>query len=195
MGWRRLFMQPEFSAITFKILTKIDFSNAFNSLRRDALLKASLSAIPEWFSYLHSAYAGTSHLFWSSSILDSTEGVQQGDPVGPLLFCLAVHNLLSPCCCDFKVGYLDDFTLGDDPLTMTTEVVHLEARALELCLTFNINKCEVISSSTSSGLMQPLKSFRQVDVDHGVLLGSPLSSSGSMDEILETRIKCLEVVS
>src|SRR3989442_6164507 len=32
-------------------------------------------------------------------------------------------------------------------------------------------------------------------LDHGILLGSPLSSSGSMDEVLETRIKCLEVVS
>jgi len=178
-----------------RILTKLDFSNAFNSLRRDAILKASLDAIPEWYPFLHSAYAGTSHLFWGSSIIDSSEGVQQGDPVGPLLFCLTVHILLSSCRCEFKVGYLDDFTLGDEPVTVASEVARLEEGALNLGLTLNFNKCEVISAHASSALPPHLENFIRVEVDHGILLGSPLSSRGSMDELLEARILGLQVAS
>jgi len=178
-----------------RVLTKIDFSNAFNSLRRDAILKTSLDLIPEWAPFVFSAYAGTSRLFWGPHTVDSCEGVQQGDPLGPLLFCLTVQPLLALCSCEFKVGFLDDFTLGDHPLTVSREVARLEERASDLGLKMNFSKCEIISGPSSNVPPDGLSNFRRVEVDQAILLGSPLSGKGSMDESLDSRIRSLQAAS
>ena len=35
-------------------------------------------------------------------------GVQQGDPLGPLLFCLSIHDLMLELKSEFRAFYLDD---------------------------------------------------------------------------------------
>ncbi len=47
---------------------------------------------PTIYSFVHSAYSSPSNLLWGDKIVKSVEGVQQGDPLGPLLFCLALHQ-------------------------------------------------------------------------------------------------------
>ena len=42
-------------------------------------------------------------------LIESAEGVQQGDPLGPLLFCLTIHQLCSRMKSELS---LDDGTLG-----------------------------------------------------------------------------------
>src|SRR6267154_6505836 len=157
-----------------KILAKIDFSNAFNSLRRDCFLRTAATAIPEWYPFLFSAYANTSLLFWGEATIESEEGVQQGDPVGPLLFSLATLELLSSCACEFKVGYLDDLTIGDDPDLVAQEILSLRERAALMGLNLNEKKCEVISifdNGQPQTFPCPLDRFKQVDADEGTLLG------------------------
>jgi hypothetical protein len=58
-------------------------------------------------------------LFWSNVIWrqNNTEtGVQQGDPLGPVLFCLALHPVIKSLKSEFNVWYLDDGVLADDPM-------------------------------------------------------------------------------
>ena len=74
---------------------KLDFRNAFNSVRRDHMLRSVLSVCPAIFPLVFSAYSA-SFLFWEDRILLSSEGVQQGDPLGPLLFCITLHHFLVP---------------------------------------------------------------------------------------------------
>ena len=73
------------------VLLKVDFSNAFNSVRRDKILEAVKSSIPELFLFVSSAYTVPSYLMCGDSIILPEEGVQQGDPLGPLLFCLTLY--------------------------------------------------------------------------------------------------------
>jgi hypothetical protein len=70
---------------------KLDYKNAFNSLRRDSMLEAVHTALPEAYAFIHASYSSPSNLFYGSDILSSEEGVQQGDPLGPLLFCLTIN--------------------------------------------------------------------------------------------------------
>ena len=76
-------------------LLKLDFMNAFNCLCRDNILSAVKDSAPELFKFVFSAY--------SSPVIQSAEGVQQGDPLGPLFFCLTIHPLVLKLTSDFKV--------------------------------------------------------------------------------------------
>ena len=74
---------------------KLDFKNAFNTLRRDKMLHAVHACIAALLPFIHSSYSAPSLLYWGEEIIQSREGVQQGDPLGPLLFCLTIHPLVS----------------------------------------------------------------------------------------------------
>ena len=50
------------------------------------MLESVKEYAPELFTFVHSAYEQPSLLFCGDHIVESAEGVQQGDPLGPLLF-------------------------------------------------------------------------------------------------------------
>ena len=95
-----------------QLLLKLDFRNAFNSLRCDKILTVVKDVAPDLFRFVSSAYERPSSLFYGDHIIQSAEGVQQGDPLGPLQFCLTIHPLVSRLKSSFAVFYLDDGTLG-----------------------------------------------------------------------------------
>ena len=92
-AWRHLMEEfknnPEFIGM------KIDFVNAFNSVKRIVLLNECFEKFPHIYKWVHFCYSQHSHLFFGDYIISSQAGVQQGDPLGPLLFCLVLHVLVS----------------------------------------------------------------------------------------------------
>jgi len=94
------------------VVVKLDFSNAFNCLHRSEMMQAVADRVPELFSYCFSAYSKPSVLFYGAYTILSQEGPQQGDPIGPALFCNAIHPLLASLISALKLGYMDDLTLG-----------------------------------------------------------------------------------
>jgi len=113
-------------------LLKIDFCNEFNSIRRDSMFEAVEAHVPQLLTYLDTAYSEASILQFGEFAVSSEEGVQQGDSLGPLLFCLTVAGLLNDCDVDFVGGYLDDFTLGGPIDSLITQVKILEMGAHSL---------------------------------------------------------------
>ena len=91
-------------------VVKLDFANAFNSIRRDAVLMAVSVKLPQLYKFCWTAYNFDSILQFGDRSLSSAEGVQQGDPLGPLLFCLSLHPLLISLSSKLRIGYLDDIT-------------------------------------------------------------------------------------
>ena len=87
-------------------IVKIDFRNAFNSVRRDRMLEAVLALAPDIYHLVYSAYSSSSHLFWDDHWILSAEGVQQGDrpPWTSLVLPKAcmVHIFLLALHCDQK---------------------------------------------------------------------------------------------
>ena len=77
---------------SFWAFVKLDFRNAFNSIHRDKMLASVLSLCPSLYPFVYSSYSSPSSLFWGNEVILSAEGVQQGDPLGPLLFCITHHD-------------------------------------------------------------------------------------------------------
>lgn len=167
------------------VVVKLDFSNAFNSVRRDAFLGAVANTVPDIYRFCHIAYRHTSVLIYGQHAIESQEGVQQGDPLGPLLFCLAVHPLLLSLTSDLTIGYMDDLTLGGSQSTVAADVATIRSSAASLGLHLNPSKCEVISCRQAISNPQ-FEGFRQVSLDTASLLGAPLSTGQAMDTALST---------
>jgi hypothetical protein len=67
--------------------------------------EAVASTIPGLLGYFDSAYGDSTRLTSGEFVVESAEGVQQGDPLGPLLFCLAINPLLRDIQSEFVSGY------------------------------------------------------------------------------------------
>ena len=93
-------------------LLKVDFKNAFNFVWQDKMLEAVQELAPDICPLVHSAYSSSSSLLWGDKIIQSEEGVEQEDPLGPLLFCLTLHHHCRQLHSPLGVMYLDDVSLG-----------------------------------------------------------------------------------
>src|SRR5579872_5386502 len=172
-------------------LVKLDFSNAFNCLSRTKMVESVHSLIPEIYSFCSSAYSQPTFLKYGDKIIYSREGVQQGDPLGPLLFSLTIQPLLSELTSSFRISYLDDLTLGGQDAIVANDVKKVMEKGAELGLKLNISKCEIISQSLSHGDAL-LDSFAQRTASEAELLGASLTSGGAMDRKLEKHSADLE---
>lgn len=177
------------------VLLKLDFKNAFNSIHRDKVLEAVCDLAPTIYPLIHSSYSASSSLLWGDRVIQSQEGVQQGDPLGPLLFCLAIHRhckqLRSPLC----VMYMDDVSVGgsvEDALHDLDVIKDAESLGLSL----NPVKCEVICHNhmVRGRIVVALPGVRSVDPEKACLLGSPLGDVASIDAALEEKIEALSTM-
>ena len=177
------------------VVVKLDFRNAFNSVHRDSLLKAVQNLVPDIYPFVHSVYSSPSSLFWGDKSIKSAEGVQQGDPLGPLLFCLALHGhgiqLMSELC----VLYLDDISLGGSTEEIVQDLKRIESAA-EIGLELNNEKSEIITNDPVSRgtVLCSLPGAKVVDPSDACLLGSPLGNIASVSDTLGGKINALEVM-
>ena len=94
------------------VVAKIDFCNAFNSLRRDLMLHSVHSTVPGIYRFCHLCYNNPSILMFDDRTILSQEGPHQGDPLGSLLFCLSIHSDLRRLQSELVAGFMDHLTLG-----------------------------------------------------------------------------------
>ena len=175
------------------IMVKLDFANAFNSLHKSDMLLSIKDCLPELYAFCLSSYSQPSCLYFGSYVIMSEEGPQQGDPLGPLLFCTAIHSLMRSLGSDLILGYLDDFTLAGPQSVVATDIqqVIVEGSKMGLCL--NPSKCEVISHPDLNVVDQTISSFTFVSVADATLLGAPLFAGKVLDDTWSARCEDLKL--
>jgi len=168
------------------VVVKLDFSNAFNSLHRTHILETVFRDCPFLYQYSHLSYSVPSVLFFGNFHLLPQEGTQQGDPLGPLLFCLSVQSLLDSLTSKFSAGYMDDFTIGGSISDVERDVLQIIQEGQSIGLNINSSKCEIIHESGTAIDSPTLNSFTHVPPKEACLLGSPLFQGSMLDSTLQS---------
>lgn len=74
------------------------------------------STIPEFYKFVDQCYRLPSNVYYREHVIQSQRGVQQGDPLGPALFCLVIQEIISSSeNLDLNIWYLDDGTVAGSP--------------------------------------------------------------------------------
>ena len=159
------------------IIIKLDLSNAFNSVRRDAMLKATFDHMPSIYPLAYESYNRDSNLFFGDFIMKSSCGVQQGDPLGPTLFSIAINDIIKTDDLDLNIWYLDDGCIGGDPDQVIRHTKNLIDHFESIGLKINMAKCELLclGHTTLSQDLSDLPGIQITKADDWHLLGAPLN--------------------
>ena len=126
------------------VVVSLDLSNAFNTVSRSAFVGLVEEHFPELASWIWRCYGAKQFLLLKGQEpLLSAAGVQQGDPLGPFLFCLAVHPVLKKLARSVvPLAYMDDIYLVSDNVERLKEaVLALKDNLEKLNLKANFSKC------------------------------------------------------
>jgi hypothetical protein len=167
-----------------KVLLKLDFKNAFNSVERDCILKEVQCHTPLLYPYLYQCYRNPSTLFFGNHLISSSVGAQQGDPCGPMIFSLAIQPIILSLDSQLNIWYLHDGTLADYPEVVLSDFKKVINLSQEIGLELNFNKCEIFCCSGDTDL-KVIKEFQNLapgikicDRESLSLLGSPIFNQG-----------------
>ena len=111
--------------------------------------------------------------------------MQQGDPLGPLLFAIDIEQLSSAPRCKFGVWYLGDGTVKREAEAVRAELSRIRECSASLGLSLNFQKCEIVSDNESfaNHLAKELPGAIRVNTCNALLLGAPLTKQ-SADTLL-----------
>ena len=163
-------------------LLKLDFQNAFNECHRQTMLSQIHHHFPELLRWVQWSYCCAAELRFGNHRLLSSTGVCQGDPLGPLLFCLTLSKLIEeadPLLQDIHAfWYLDDGSLIGPRHNISQLYNHILSSGPALGLHLNPSKCKLFWPSGDPTFPEFPDSI--IRLTEGItLLGTPLWGSDS----------------
>ncbi|KAL5509256.1 hypothetical protein EMCRGX_G004594 [Ephydatia muelleri] len=147
----RTCIEQHWSENDFGVL-KVDMTNAFNLVSRQAILSECAKHFHELLPWVSWCYGQHPLLWHHLGCLTSESGVQQGDPLGPLLFSLVLNILVKKVARDsacsilpFHAWYLDDGVMAGPRSSLCRILSLLQEEGPALGIIVNLPKCEAFS--------------------------------------------------
>ena len=128
-------------------MLKVDMQNAFNECDRSTFLHHIKEHLPDLLGWVQWCYCSSAELRFGDHRLLSSAGVQQGDPLGPLLFSLVILELMDSIIMPqeilLQLWYLDDSTFVASRAAISDILSQIFVKGPRFGLHPNLKKCEV----------------------------------------------------
>ena len=160
-----------------EIILKVDIANAYNTISRDACLSGVAKFCPDLMRWARWCLNGSSKVFFGADVIDCETGVQQGDPLAPMLFSVGIHAVIEELLTVpelNEIWFLDDGVCRGKYEVVLKAFQIMKAKLADIGLTINSRKCEIYGPKSAD----PLPGFDGVPVvidrDQWSYLGTPL---------------------
>ena len=181
-----------------KFVLQLDFSNAFNTISRPHIFESIRSHLPSISAWVELCYQASPVLHFGDHIIRSVCGVQQGDPLGPLGFAMALHPLIQQIHNDvpgllINSWYLDDGVLCGpyDDLMKTLDII--ESAGPPCGLSLNRSKCLLITPADTSIPNPP--SDIPITGEGFSLLGAPIGPPSFCNQYVMNKVNKVSEIS
>ena len=164
-------------------IAQLDLSNAFGCIDRNAILDALRKTVPEMIPYYMWSYGTSTRLYSADGrhVATSKTGVRQGDPLGPLLFCLGIQKYLEECQVTFPdtkiVAFMDDITIFGEHRDVKEAINWISERLSSIQLQLNVEKTNIYGHQ--------IPGFPSKDEDGFSILGCPIGSDNFINRFLK----------
>ena len=172
----------------------VDFKNAFNSIDRSSMFNEIRTRMPSLSLWMECCYGGHPLLHLGDYKIPSCSGVQQGDPLGPLGFALALHPIIEEInnkvpTLNINGWYLDDGILVGAPTDICKALEVIEQEGPPRGLFLNRQKSLLISPVSDSPPPSCLPQDIPVTKSDFCLLGCPIGSTSFCNSTLLKKVE------
>ena len=168
-------------------MLNIDFKNAFSLVDRQPFTKEVKTELPSMYNWVVYCNGNESLLDYDGSTIQSSRGVQQGDPLGPLFFALILNTLVAKinASLGIHIGFFNNGTLIGCKSDLLKALDILSTDGNWSGFEVNFEKCELFypNQSELSDFPGNIKRLSSAGVDLlGSYIGCPESRERSLDK-------------
>ena len=163
------------------MILKVDMTNAFNLVSRQAVLDECAQHFPELLAWTSWCYGQRPILWHSLGSLTSQTGVQQGDPLGSFMFALVLHRMVTTIHTDEEcagllntVWYLDDGSMAGESSSVLRALIIIQAQGPSLGFYINLKKCELFGVGDLSSFPPSMQTSKLPNIE---ILGAPIGDA------------------
>ena len=184
------FEKPE----TYAILL-IDDENAFNSLNRELALKNVETHCPALHHALANSYEHPTNLYVNNTVLTSTEGTTQGDPLAMAMYGIGIIPMIellqkNKCHPNTQKRYADDRSAAGDLMSLREILDNLDRHGKAVGYNVKPYKCQlIIKENRRESAIKVFEGTNITMVDGYRVLGLLIGAPSACDKNIESEIE------